>query len=125
MTNGLNYELGGRGPVVVLLHPVGLDLTFLAPVAENLRNEFTVLTVDQRGPGAGAFAGRLCRRPAYPADNACAHAGGGRRLLLWRHGGAGAHAEVSAGRQRTGGSSSNNRTARVVGDFLSDALKRH
>jgi hypothetical protein len=42
MTNGLNYELGGRGPFVVLLHPVGLDLTFLAPVAEILRNEFTV-----------------------------------------------------------------------------------
>ena len=51
MTNGLNYELGGRGPFVVLLHPVGLDLTFLAPVAEILRNEFTVLTVDQRGHG--------------------------------------------------------------------------
>src|ERR1700735_5421816 len=35
MTIGLNYELGGRGPFVVLLHPVGLDLTFLAPVANN------------------------------------------------------------------------------------------
>ena len=51
MTNGLNYELGGRGPSVVLLHPVGLDLTFLSPVADILRQEFTVLTVDQRGHG--------------------------------------------------------------------------
>jgi 3-oxoadipate enol-lactonase len=49
--NELNYELGGRGPHVVLLHPVGLDLTFLAPVADILRKEFTVLTVDQRGHG--------------------------------------------------------------------------
>src|SRR6201992_1577749 len=51
MTNELNYELGGSGAPVVLLHPVGLDLTFLAPVADGLRNEFTVLTVDQRGHG--------------------------------------------------------------------------
>jgi 3-oxoadipate enol-lactonase len=51
MTIGLNYELGGRGPFVVLLHPVGLDLTFLASLANNMRNEFTVLTVDQRGHG--------------------------------------------------------------------------
>jgi 3-oxoadipate enol-lactonase len=51
MTNGLNYELGGSGATVVLLHPVGLDLTFLAPVADRLRNEFTVLTVDQHGHG--------------------------------------------------------------------------
>jgi 3-oxoadipate enol-lactonase len=49
--NELNYELGGQGPNVVLLHPVGLDLTFLAPVADILRREFTVLTVDQRGHG--------------------------------------------------------------------------
>lgn len=51
MTNGLNYDLGGRGPSVVLLHPVGLDLTFLAPMADILRKEYTVLTVDQRGHG--------------------------------------------------------------------------
>jgi 3-oxoadipate enol-lactonase len=33
------------------VHPVGLDLTFLAPVANMLRQQFTVLTVDQRGHG--------------------------------------------------------------------------
>ena len=49
--NELNYELGGHGPHVVLLHPVGLDLTFLAPVADILRKDFSVLTVDQRGHG--------------------------------------------------------------------------
>lgn len=56
VTNGLNYELGGSGPCVVLLHPVGLDLTFLAPVASILREEFTVLTVDQRGHGRSPMA---------------------------------------------------------------------
>ena len=56
MTNGLNYELGGGGPCVVLLHPVGLDLTFVTPVADILRKEFTVLTVDQRGHGKSPAA---------------------------------------------------------------------
>ncbi|MGE0628019.1 MAG: alpha/beta fold hydrolase [Hyphomicrobiaceae bacterium] len=36
---------------MVLLHPVGLDLTFLAPVATVLARYFTVLSVDQRGHG--------------------------------------------------------------------------
>jgi 3-oxoadipate enol-lactonase len=49
--SSLNYEFGGKGPRVVLLHPVGLDLTFLSPLASILRREFTVLTLDQRGHG--------------------------------------------------------------------------
>jgi 3-oxoadipate enol-lactonase len=53
MTIALNYELGGSGPCVVLLHPVGLDLTFLEPVARILRDDFKVLNVDQRGHGKG------------------------------------------------------------------------
>jgi 3-oxoadipate enol-lactonase len=51
MTAGLHYEIGGSGPAVVLVHPVGLDLTFLAPVAAPLREDFTVLCVDLRGHG--------------------------------------------------------------------------
>lgn len=54
MTNRLNYEIGGVGPRVAVLHPVGLDLTFLEPIAAGLRNEFTVLSVDQRGHGKSA-----------------------------------------------------------------------
>lgn len=55
-TNALNHDLGGQGPSLVLLHPVGLDLTFLAPLAAVLREEFTVLTVDQRGHGKSRAA---------------------------------------------------------------------
>jgi len=51
MTESLHYEIAGHGPKVVLLHPVGLDLTFLAPVTAVLGTEFTVLSVDQRGHG--------------------------------------------------------------------------
>lgn len=47
----LNYAIEGAGPRVVLLHPVGLDLTFLAPVAAALSKDFTVLSVDARGHG--------------------------------------------------------------------------
>jgi 3-oxoadipate enol-lactonase len=60
MMHELNYELAGHGPSVVLLHPVGLDLTFLRPVADILREGFTVLTVDQRGHGNS-----LGRAPAH------------------------------------------------------------
>ncbi len=51
MISTLNYEVGGNGPHVVLLHPVDLDLTFFTPVACILREDFTVLAVDQRGHG--------------------------------------------------------------------------
>ena len=51
MTVKLHHEIVGHGPNVVLLHPVGLDLTFLTPVAAALGKDFTVLTVDQRGHG--------------------------------------------------------------------------
>src|SRR6516164_9468405 len=54
----LNYELCGNGPHVVLLHPIGLDLSFLSPAASILRQEFTVLTLDQRGHGESRM---VCR----------------------------------------------------------------
>ena len=60
MTVKLHHEIVGHGPNVVLLHPVGLDLTFLTPVAELLSKDFTVLSVDQRGHG---------QSPALPAAN--------------------------------------------------------
>jgi 3-oxoadipate enol-lactonase len=47
----LHHKIDGSGPHVVLLHPVGLDLTFLEPVAAELRRSFTILSVDLRGHG--------------------------------------------------------------------------
>ncbi|MGB7938330.1 MAG: alpha/beta fold hydrolase [Pseudolabrys sp.] len=47
----LYHKIAGSGPHVVLLHPVGLDLTFLEPVAAELCRSFTVLSVDLRGHG--------------------------------------------------------------------------
>jgi 3-oxoadipate enol-lactonase len=47
----LHHKIEGSGARVVLLHPVGLDLTFFAPMAEELHRSFTVLSVDLRGHG--------------------------------------------------------------------------
>jgi len=52
----LHYQLDGQGPPVLLLHPVGLDLSWWEPQVEALRSEFQVLRMDFRGHGKSAMA---------------------------------------------------------------------
>lgn len=52
----LHYELEGQGPALLLLHPVGLDLSWWQPQVEALRSEFQVLRLDFRGHGESAVA---------------------------------------------------------------------
>lgn len=52
----LNYQIDGQGPAVMLLHPVGLDLTWWEAQVEALRSEFQVLRMDFRGHGKSAIA---------------------------------------------------------------------
>jgi len=47
----LHHRIEGTGPKVVLLHPVGLDLTFFDPLVANLVSQFQILRMDQRGHG--------------------------------------------------------------------------
>ena len=47
----LHHKTEGSGPRVLLLHAVGIDLTFLDAVATVLANEFTVMRADLRGHG--------------------------------------------------------------------------
>jgi len=47
----LFYEIHGEGPTVLLLHPVGLDLTCWESQVEALVSSFRVLRVDLRGHG--------------------------------------------------------------------------
>ncbi len=54
MTVKLNHKIDGSGPHVVLLHPVGLDLTFFEPLVKDLARDFTVLRADMRGHGKTA-----------------------------------------------------------------------
>jgi pimeloyl-ACP methyl ester carboxylesterase len=52
----LHHRITGSGPHVLLLHAVGMDSTFLAPLAAILSKDFTVLTVDLRGHGKSPYA---------------------------------------------------------------------
>lgn len=53
IVNGLrlHYELKGKGPTVLLLHAVGLDLTCWESQVDALSTEFQVVAVDLRGHG--------------------------------------------------------------------------
>jgi 3-oxoadipate enol-lactonase len=51
----LHHRVDGSGPNVVLLHPVGLDLTCFDPLVADLGQRFTVLRVDLRGHGRSPF----------------------------------------------------------------------
>src|SRR3954468_9914329 len=56
MTVELNYRIDGSGPRALLLHAVGMDSTFLEPLAAILSKDFTVLTLDMRGNGKSPYA---------------------------------------------------------------------
>src|SRR5215207_8638310 len=56
MTVKLHHRIDGSGPRVLLLHAVGIDLTFLDAVAGALASEFTVLRADLRGHGQSPYA---------------------------------------------------------------------
>jgi 3-oxoadipate enol-lactonase len=47
----LHHRVDGTGPRIVLLHPVGLDLSVFDPLITELSPHFTVLRVDLRGHG--------------------------------------------------------------------------
>ena len=52
----LNHRVDGSGPHVLLLHAVGVDLTFLDAVTAALTRDFTVLRADLRGHGKSPYA---------------------------------------------------------------------
>jgi 3-oxoadipate enol-lactonase len=52
----LNHKLEGSGPNLVLLHPVGLDLTFWDEVVAALAPRYRILRVDLRGHGESSAA---------------------------------------------------------------------
>jgi 3-oxoadipate enol-lactonase len=56
MTMKLNHRIDGKGPHVLLLHAVGVDLTFLDAVTAVLARDFTVLRADLRGHGKSPYA---------------------------------------------------------------------
>ena len=51
----LHHSVEGAGPRVLLLHPVGLDLTFLQTMAGQLASRYRVMCMDLRGHGRSAL----------------------------------------------------------------------
>ena len=64
----LNYTRLGQGPLVVLLHPVGLDGTFWGDLPRRLSDRYTVISVDLRGHGGSSPAPRPGTMAACVAD---------------------------------------------------------
>jgi 3-oxoadipate enol-lactonase len=64
----LACTITGSGPDLVLLHPVGLDRTFMAPCLEKAARNHRVLAVDLRGHGESPAATRATTLDDYVAD---------------------------------------------------------
>lgn len=64
----LNRKSAGDGPAVVLLHPVGLDMTCWHDVAGRLQSRFRVVMLDLRGHGASPPADAGMTLADYAAD---------------------------------------------------------
>jgi 3-oxoadipate enol-lactonase len=64
----LHHQVDGHGRHVLLLHPVGLDLTFFEPVARDLARDHRVLRVDLRGYGRSTGLPPATSMDDYVAD---------------------------------------------------------
>lgn len=64
----LNHEIAGTGPNVVMLHPVGLDLTFLRPIVQLGKDRYRILSVDLRGHGRSPAAPPAHGFPDFVGD---------------------------------------------------------
>lgn len=64
----LAYDSTGSGPVLVLLHPVGLDRTFWSGLPEVLAERFKVLVPDLPGHGESPDCATYTRMDQYAAD---------------------------------------------------------
>lgn len=76
--NELFCIVEGKGPAVVLLHPVGLDQSFWNPVSASLVETFTVIRPDLRGHGASppATSGAQLEDYAHDVHGVIARRGG-------------------------------------------------
>lgn len=64
----LSYQRRGSGPLLLLLHPVGLDGNFWGDLPAQLARNYTVITVDTRGHGRSPDAARPAQIATYTND---------------------------------------------------------
>jgi 3-oxoadipate enol-lactonase len=62
----LAYSRQGRGPVLILLHPIGMDQTWWSEYASHWQSSYDVIAVDLRGHGNSS----LIERPVSLSDHA-------------------------------------------------------
>jgi 3-oxoadipate enol-lactonase len=67
-TRTLAADVRGAGPDLVLLHPVGLDHTFMAPYLVQAARQHRVVALDLRGHGDSPLATRDVTLDDYVAD---------------------------------------------------------
>lgn len=56
MTVELNHRIDGKGPRLLLIHAVGMDLTLLDALTAIMAKDFTILRADMRGHGKSPYA---------------------------------------------------------------------
>jgi 3-oxoadipate enol-lactonase len=64
----LHHRIDGSGPHLLLLHPVGLDLTFFDRMVDELRHAFAILRVDANGHGRTRATAGPATLEAYAED---------------------------------------------------------
>src|SRR4051794_19986936 len=64
----LHYRVDGSGRPVVLLHPVGLDLTCFDPLVSEIGPRYQILRVDLRGHGRSPLGSRPAALRDYAGD---------------------------------------------------------
>lgn len=62
------YEMGGKGPVMLLLHGYPLSGALFSRVRESLESDYTVITVDHRGYGLSKAPGIPDSIEVYASD---------------------------------------------------------
>jgi len=66
--SGLHYQITGTGPLLLLLHPVGLDSRFWGAIPDALAQRNRVVTIDFRGHGKSPDAYRPGRMETHVDD---------------------------------------------------------
>lgn len=64
----LHFKIAGQGPLIILLHPVGLDGSFWHDLPKRLSADYTVACVDLRGHGQSSDVERPGRMQANVED---------------------------------------------------------
>jgi 3-oxoadipate enol-lactonase len=64
----LHCQVEGRGPELVILHPVGLDHTFMGALSASVRDAWHVVSIDLRGHGRSPAAAAGATLDDYVAD---------------------------------------------------------